>query len=83
MYPNLKLQLWRSGIRQNRLARMLEMDETLLSRIVNGFRKPSEETRARIATILGTDEEWLFESSLESNAGEARKSGFSMTYREP
>ena len=61
MYPNLKLQLWRSGIRQNALARMLEIDETILSRILNGFREPNPQTRAKIASLLKTDEQWLFE----------------------
>ena len=63
MYPNLKLQMWRSGIRQNRLAQLLEMDETNLSRIVNGFRKPGPEVRARIAAALESDPEWLFEEN--------------------
>jgi len=63
MYPNLKLQLWKSGIRQNRLAQMLEMDEALLSKIVNGFRQPSAGTRERIAGLLHCDEAWLFESA--------------------
>ena len=63
MYPNLKLQLWRSGIRQNSLAKMLEMDETILSRIVNGFREPNAQTRAKIASLLQQDEGWLFESA--------------------
>jgi len=61
MYPNLKLQIWKTGIRQNRLAQMLGMDETMLSRVVNGFRKPSAELRVRIADLLGSDHEWLFE----------------------
>ena len=60
MYPNLKLQIWRCGIRQNRLARILGVDETLISRITNGFREPTPELKARIATALGGDEEWLF-----------------------
>jgi len=60
MYPNLRIQLWKAGIRQNRLAKMVEMDETLLSRIVNGYREPSVEFRKRISTILECDEEWLF-----------------------
>jgi len=60
IYPNLKLQLWKSGLRQNRLAKMLGMDETALSRIVNGFRDPSPEVRSNIATLLGCDAEWLF-----------------------
>ena len=62
MYPNLKLQLWRSGLRQNRLALMLGIDQTLLSKIVNGFRTPDDAMRARIASILHSDERWLFET---------------------
>jgi transcriptional regulator with XRE-family HTH domain len=61
VYPNLKLQLWKTGIRQNRLAKMLGMDETMLSRIVNGFREPNGQVRARIAELLEMDEGWLFQ----------------------
>jgi transcriptional regulator with XRE-family HTH domain len=61
MYPNLKLQIWKSGIRQNRLAQMLGMDETMLSKIVNGFREPNRELRGRIAALLQSQEDWLFE----------------------
>ena len=56
MYPNLKLQLWKTGMRQNRLAKSLGMDETMLSKIVNG-----DETRNKIAVLLGSDATWLFE----------------------
>lgn len=63
MYPNLKLQLWKSGMRQNQLARLLEMDETVLSKIVNGFRHPSMQVRRRIAEVLEIDEHWLFETA--------------------
>lgn len=63
MYPNLKLQLFRTGIRQNRLAQMLGMDATMLSKIINGFRQPSEPVRAKIATLLESDAEWLFQPS--------------------
>jgi transcriptional regulator with XRE-family HTH domain len=73
MYPNLKMQLWTSGIRQNRLAKMLEIDETILSRIVNGFRQPSQEMRARIAALLQSDAEWLFQTvEAKSDAMAAR-----------
>ncbi len=48
-------------MRQNRLAQILDMDETLLSKIVNGFREPSPQVRTQIARILGSDERWLFE----------------------
>ncbi len=60
MYPNLKMHLWKSGIRQNRLAQMLEIDETLLSRIMNGYREPSPEMRKKISEVLRSDENWLF-----------------------
>jgi transcriptional regulator with XRE-family HTH domain len=63
MYPNLKFELWRSGIRQNRLAQMLKLDETVLSRIVNGFRKPCPEVMAKVAAALKRDQDWLFEES--------------------
>jgi transcriptional regulator with XRE-family HTH domain len=60
IYPNLKLRIYTSGIRQNRLARMLGIDEAHLSRIINGFRQPSGDIREQIATILQSDQEWLF-----------------------
>lgn len=63
MYGNLKLQLWKSGIRQNQLAKMVSIDDTLLSKIVNGFRKPSSDLKARISRVLECDESWLFEES--------------------
>ncbi len=63
MYPNLKLELWKSGIRQNRLAQMLGVDETMLSRIMNGFREPSQQMRTRIAELLQRDETWLFDAA--------------------
>ena len=61
MYPNLKLQLWKTGIRQNRLAQSLGIDETMVSKIVNGFRQPSPQMREKIALLLRSDEQWLFE----------------------
>jgi transcriptional regulator with XRE-family HTH domain len=73
MYPNLKLQLWMSGIRQNRLAKMLEMDETTLSKIVNGFRQPTPEMRGRIASALKSDERWLFQTVAEKLEQEERR----------
>ena len=48
-------------MKQNRLARLLLIDETVLSKIVNGFRKPDAELRTKIATVLQSDEAWLFE----------------------
>ena len=60
MYANLKLVLWRSGIHQNRVAQDIQMDEAILSRIINGFREPTAEERTRIASYLNAEEEWLF-----------------------
>jgi transcriptional regulator with XRE-family HTH domain len=60
MYPNLKLQLWKTGIRQNRLAQLLGMDEAALSKIVNGYREPGAALRKSIAGLLQSDEAWLF-----------------------
>jgi transcriptional regulator with XRE-family HTH domain len=68
MYPNLKLRLWTRGIRQNRLARMVDIDETTLSKIVNGFRQPTPEIRGRIAAALESDEDWLFQKVMEAPA---------------
>jgi transcriptional regulator with XRE-family HTH domain len=62
IYPNLKLRIYTSGIRQNRLAKMLGIDEAHLSRIINGFRRPSGDIREHLATILQSDPEWLFHS---------------------
>jgi transcriptional regulator with XRE-family HTH domain len=73
IYPNLKLRIYTTGIRQNRLAKMLGIDEAHLSRIINGFRQPSGDIRVQIATILQSDPEWLFhrmqinDESLTSN----------------
>ena len=65
MYPNLKLQLWKSGIRQNRLAQMLGIDETMLSRIMNGFREPNPQVKSKIADLLQRDAAWLFEPAAD------------------
>ena len=47
-------------MRQNRMAKILGIHETVFSRIVNGFRTPTESTRLRIAALLQSDAEWLF-----------------------
>jgi transcriptional regulator with XRE-family HTH domain len=67
MYPNLKLELWRSGIRQNRLAQLLGVDESVLSRIMNGFREPNQQIRSKIAELLQRDEQWLFNATEDKN----------------
>ena len=66
MYPNLKLQIWKSGIRQQQLARSLGLHESVLSKIVNGARIPSDSLKERIAAALNADESWLFEPSVKA-----------------
>jgi transcriptional regulator with XRE-family HTH domain len=72
MFSNLKLELWRKGIRQNRFARMLDVDETMLSKIINGFRQPGQDLRLRIATLLECDESWLFDGAPDKAGTEQR-----------
>ena len=60
IYPNLKLKIYTTGIRQNRLARILGIHEASLSRIMNGFREPTGEVRIHLAQILQSDPDWLF-----------------------
>jgi transcriptional regulator with XRE-family HTH domain len=73
MYPNLKLRMWVTGMRQNRLAQMVGMDETVLSKIINGFREPNPGLRSRIAAILECDEEWLFEHAAATDGRRGEK----------
>lgn len=60
MYSNLKLRIWKLGFRQNRLARELDVDEAMFSRVVNGYKEPGPELKMHIAKILDCDPEWLF-----------------------
>lgn len=61
MYPNLKLQVFRKGIHQYQLARALSLDQTVLSKIIRGYREPSETQRKLLADYLQVSEKWLFE----------------------
>jgi transcriptional regulator with XRE-family HTH domain len=61
IYPNLKLRIYTAGIRQNRLAKMVGIDEAYLSKIINGFREPSGNIRGLIAEVLNSDPDWLFQ----------------------
>ena len=61
IYPNLKLRIYTSGIRQNQLAKRLGIDQAHLSRIVNGSRTPKEQLRLEMAQVLECDVNWLFE----------------------
>ena len=65
IYPNLKLRMYTTGMRQNRLAKLVGIDEAYLSRIVNGIRVPKRQMRQEIAKVLGCDAEWLFERTMK------------------
>lgn len=61
IYPNLKLTIYKTGIRQNRLAKLVGIHEAYLSRIVNGSREPGDTLRQAIADALNAQVDWLFE----------------------
>lgn len=61
MFPNLKMQIFRSGSHQNKLAKAIGIDETVLSKIIHGYRNPTTEQRKLLADYLVADEAWLFE----------------------
>ena len=63
IYPNLKLRVYTTGMRQNRLARLVGIDEAYLSRIINGMRVPGKQMQLQIAEVLGCDAEWLFQQA--------------------
>lgn len=69
MYPNLKLEIFKRGLRQNNLARALGLNEASLSKIINGYSEPSGSQRQILAQYLQVDEGWLFEKfELRTNA---------------
>ena len=61
MFPNLKLQIFRRGSHQNQLAKAVGIDETVLSKIIHGYRDPTATQRELLAAYLDVDEVWLFE----------------------
>ena len=61
MYPNLKLQIFKRSVRQNRLAKQIGISDAILSKIINGYREPSETERKVLSAYLDADENWLFE----------------------
>lgn len=63
IYPNLKLRVYTTGMRQNRLAKLVGIDEAYLSRIINGVRVPGKQMQEQIAQVLGCDVDWLFQPS--------------------
>jgi len=64
MYPNLKMAIFKRGLRQNHLAREVGIHEVVLSKIIHGFREPSSIQRARLSEYLRADEGWLFEKYM-------------------
>lgn len=64
IYPNLKLRVYTTGMRQNRLARLVGIDEAYLSRIINGVRVPGKQMQEQIAQVLGCDPDWLFQQTI-------------------
>jgi transcriptional regulator with XRE-family HTH domain len=77
MYPNLKLQIFKLGIHQNRIARELGIDESVLSKIIHGYREPSQLQRQQISGLLKVAENWLFEKFECSLADREPKPGAS------
>ena len=61
MYPNLKMAIFMRGVRQNFLAKNLGISDGSLSKIIHGFREPSDTQREQLARDLDADEEWLLE----------------------
>jgi len=70
MYPNLKLAIFKRGLHQNRLAQVLGINEAILSKIIHGYRQPSEPQRRLLANFLSVSEEWLFEKYDGNAEGE-------------
>jgi transcriptional regulator with XRE-family HTH domain len=69
IYPNLKLRVYTTGMRQNRLAKLVGIDEAYLSRIINGVRVPGKQMQQQIAEVLGCDPEWLFQQAAIETPG--------------
>ncbi len=61
MYPNLKLQIFKRSVRQNHLAKQMGISDAILSKIIHGYREPTEAERRLLAAYLDADEDWLFE----------------------
>jgi transcriptional regulator with XRE-family HTH domain len=61
MYPNLKLQIFKRGVRQNHLAKQMGVSDAILSKIIHGYREPSAAERRVLSAYLEADENWLFE----------------------
>lgn len=56
----LKIALLETGKKQGRIARLLKISDTTLSRIVRGRREPTDEQRKALAEFLGRDASEIF-----------------------
>jgi transcriptional regulator with XRE-family HTH domain len=83
MYFNLKLCLLRTGLRQNQMAQAIQMDEALLSKIINGFREPNSRQRRLISEFLQQDEQWLFARNDDWEMERGRKRGAQVNPMDP
>jgi transcriptional regulator with XRE-family HTH domain len=61
MYANLKLHIFKLGIHQNYLAKEVGIADSVLSKIIHGYREPSASERRLLADYLHVEENWLFE----------------------
>ena len=75
MYPNLKLQMFKLGIRQNHIAKELGMADPTLSKIIHGYKVPSDREKKLLADYLSSNEEWLFEEYDSAPAGGISEAG--------
>jgi transcriptional regulator with XRE-family HTH domain len=75
MYPNLKLQIFKRGMRQNYLAQVLGINEAVLSKIIHGYHEPSEAMRKSLADFLEAGEDWLFEKYEAHGTGNGSSRG--------
>jgi len=49
------------GFHQNDIAKALGINESVLSKIIHGYREPSKTQRMQLARYLNAEESWLFE----------------------
>jgi transcriptional regulator with XRE-family HTH domain len=61
MYPNLKIAIFKKGMHQNRISKVLGINEADLSKIIHGYREPSESQKRLLSSYLESDETWLFQ----------------------
>lgn len=60
-------------MRQQQLAKLVGVHETVLSKVVNGSRRASPQLKKKLADALNADAAWLFETAA-SRAAHAQSS---------